>query len=218
MRIHKEGNKLIVVLAIISIAIYYLLRLTETPEMVLYPVVGLLLFLNIFNLSFFRIPTKRVETHDAQKVVAPADGKVVLIEEVQEDEYFQDKRLMVSIFMSPLNVHCNYFPFPGKVDYAKYHKGKYLVAWHPKSSTLNERTSTVLEHANGTKVLIRQIAGALARRISLYSKEGMEVKQNQELGFIKYGSRVDLYFPLGTKINVEIDQITKGRQTVVAEL
>jgi phosphatidylserine decarboxylase len=149
------------------------------------------------------------------EVVAPADGKVVVIEEVEETEYFKDKRLQVSIFMSPINVHVNRYPINGKVQYAKYHPGKYLVAWHPKSSTENERTTVVVEN-DKIAVLFRQIAGALARRIVMYSKENDTAKKGEDFGFIKFGSRVDLFFPIGTKINVELDQVVKGNKTVIA--
>jgi phosphatidylserine decarboxylase len=149
------------------------------------------------------------------EVVAPADGKVVVIEEVEETEYFKDKRLQVSIFMSPINVHVNRYPINGKVRYAKYHPGKYLVAWHPKSSTENERTTVVVEN-DKISVLFRQIAGALARRIVMYSKENDTAVKGEDFGFIKFGSRVDLFFPIGTEINVELEQVVKGNQTVIA--
>jgi phosphatidylserine decarboxylase len=150
-------------------------------------------------------------------VVSPCDGKVVVIEEAVETEYFKDKRIQVSIFMSPLNVHVNLYPFSGIVNYVRYHKGKYLVAWHPKSSTENERSTVVLKGPKA-EVLIRQIAGAVARRIVTYSKEGEQVQQNGELGFIKFGSRVDLYLPLGTKINAKIGDIVQGGVNVIATL
>jgi phosphatidylserine decarboxylase len=155
--------------------------------------------------------------HNETQLICPADGKIVIVEEVEEPEYFQGKRLQVSVFMSPLNVHVNRYPTSGKIKFYKYHPGKYLVAWHPKSSTLNERTTVVLEHANGKEVLVRQIAGAVARRIVCYAKEGETVKQNQELGFIKFGSRVDLFLPLDAKVIVRPEQIVKGGQTVIAE-
>ncbi|MBK8685107.1 MAG: phosphatidylserine decarboxylase family protein [Bacteroidetes bacterium] len=184
---------------------YYLLALTNSRT-------GLV----VLGILVFRIPT-RVQTLDEQLVVSPCDGKVVVIEEAVETEYFKDKRIQVSIFMSPLNVHVNLYPFSGIVNYVRYHKGKYLVAWHPKSSTENERSTVVLK---GTKaeVLIRQIAGAVARRIVTYSKEGEQVHQNGELGFIKFGSRVDLYLPLGTKINAKIGDIVQGGVNVIATL
>jgi phosphatidylserine decarboxylase len=168
-------------------------------------------------LQFFRNP-KIAVTMDEKMVVCPADGKVVVIEEAQETEYLKDKRIQVSIFMSPVNVHVNRNPITGVVKYFKYHPGKYLVAWHPKSSTENERTTVVVETHQGIPVLFRQIAGALARRIVWYVKEGDEVKQSEQFGFIKFGSRVDVYLPLGTKINVNLGETVKGGRTILAEL
>ena len=169
----------------------------------------------IFLVSFFRVP-KRVHTIKENAIVAPADGKVVTIEEVQADEYFNDRRIQVSIFMSPLNVHVNRNPVSGEVMYSKYHKGKYLVAWHPKSSTENERHSVVYRK-DGKEILVKQIAGALAKRIVNYLQAGQVVKQTDEMGFIKFGSRVDLLLPLGTKINVKIGDTPQGGVTVIAE-
>jgi len=167
--------------------------------------------------QFFRIPTRLLTTGEGQ-VIAPADGKIVVIEETQESEYFKDRRRQVSIFMSPLNVHVNRNPVSGIVRYFKYFPGKYLVAWHPKSSTDNERTTVVIQLANGTEVLVRQIAGAVARRIIWYVKEGQSVHQGEEFGFIKFGSRVDIFLPLDAQINVKIGDLTKGGVTVLAEL
>jgi len=171
----------------------------------------------VIILQFFRSPTITIDQDETQ-VLCPADGKVVVIEEADETEYFKDRRLQLSVFMSPINVHINRNPISGMVKYFKYHPGKYLVAWHPKSSTENERTTVVTENSNGVPVLFRQIAGALARRIVWYVKEGDAVEQGEEFGFIKFGSRVDLFLPLGTKINVEIGQVVKGGKTVLAEL
>lgn len=168
-------------------------------------------------LQFFRHPKITVTT-DEKMVICPADGKVVVIEEAQETEYLKDKRIQVSIFMSPINVHVNRNPITGVVKYFKYHPGKYLVAWHPKSSTDNERTTVVVETHQGIPVLFRQIAGALARRIVWYVKEGDEVEQSAQFGFIKFGSRVDVFLPLGTKINVNLGETVKGGRTVLAEL
>jgi phosphatidylserine decarboxylase len=168
-------------------------------------------------LQFFRSPGRSF-TSGNDLVICPADGKVVVIEETEEGEYFKDRRLQVSIFMSPVNVHINRNPISGIVKFFKYHPGKYLAAWNPKSSTENERTTVVVEHENGTLVLFRQIAGALARRIVWYVKEGDVVDQTKEFGFIKFGSRVDLFLPLGTKVNVELNQVVKGGITVLAEL
>ena len=164
---------------------------------------------------FFRNPDRTL-TPDSRKVFAPADGKIVVIEEVEEIEYFHDRRIQVSVFMSPLNVHVNRYPVSGEVTYAKYHPGKYMVAWHPKSSLLNERSTTVIKTPDGQEILVRQIAGAVARRIVTYSKTGEQVIQGTDLGFIKFGSRVDVFFPLDAKINVELEQVVKGNQTVIA--
>jgi len=173
---------------------------------------GLLLFL----ISFFRIPNRKLTLQDTA-VVAPADGKVVVIEEVVDPEYFKDKRLQVSIFMSPANVHVNRNPLSGEVVYNHYHKGKYLVAWHPKSSTDNERHSVVIR--NGSReILVKQIAGALAKRIVNYLQVGQQVSQSAEMGFIKFGSRVDLLLPVDAKINVTLNQYVQGGVTVVATL
>lgn len=169
----------------------------------------------IIVLQFFRNP-KRNTPINADHVIAPVDGKVVVIEEVYEKEYFKDQRLMVSIFMSPINVHVTRYAMSGKVLFSKYHPGKYLVAWHPKSSEENERTTIVLENKSFGAILYRQIAGALARRIVNYAQEGQNVVQGTDAGFIKFGSRVDLYFPIGTKINVELNQAVKGGVDVVA--
>ncbi|HXU26355.1 MAG TPA: phosphatidylserine decarboxylase family protein, partial [Bacteroidia bacterium] len=149
-------------------------------------------------------------------IICPADGKVVVIEEVEEPEFFKGKRLQVSIFMSPTNVHVNRYPISGTVKYAKHHHGKYLVAWHPKSSTENERTTVVVERKDGTQILFRQIAGALARRIVMYSKEGDVATQTEQFGFIKFGSRVDVFLPIGTKVNVQLNEVVKGGITVLA--
>jgi phosphatidylserine decarboxylase len=169
----------------------------------------------IIVLQFFRNP-KRNTTINPDHIIAPVDGKVVVIEEVLEKEYFKDQRLMVSIFMSPINVHVTRYAMSGKVLFSKYHPGKYLVAWHPKASEENERTSIVLENKTFGAILYRQIAGALARRIVNYAQEGQEVVQGTDAGFIKFGSRVDLYLPIGTKIDVELNQVVKGGIDIVA--
>lgn len=178
-------------------------------------VVSLALF--IIVLQFFRNPSRKFTSGD-NLVICPADGKVVVIEETEEGEYFKDRRLQVSIFMSPINVHINRNPISGIVKFFKYHPGKYLAAWNPKSSTENERTTTVVEHANGTPVLFRQIAGALARRIVWYVKAGDQVVQGEQFGFIKFGSRVDIFLPLGTDVKLVLGQVVKGGITVLAEL
>jgi len=170
----------------------------------------------LFLISFFRIPNRTLTINDGQ-VIAPADGKVVVIEETVDEEYFKVKRLQVSIFMSPANVHVNRNPISGEVVYNQYHKGKYLVAWHPKSSTENERHSIVIKKGT-TEILVKQIAGALAKRIENYLQVGQQVKQTEEMGFIKFGSRVDMLLPVGTKINVQLNQVVQGGVTVIATL
>jgi len=168
----------------------------------------------LFMISFFRIP-KRILTSREDAVVAPADGKLVAIEEIQADEYFTDRRIQVSIFMSPMNVHVNRNPIAGEVGYSQYHKGKYLMAWHPKSSTENER-HTVVYRKNGKEILVKQIAGALAKRISNYLQIGQKAEQSAEMGFIKFGSRVDVLLPLDTKLQVKIGDTVKGGVTIIA--
>ena len=177
----------------------------------------LLCFLLLLIIQFFRVPN-RVIAGANNDVVCPADGKVVVIEEVFEPEFLQQKCIQISIFMSPLNVHANYIPIKGKVQYTQYHEGKYLVAWHPKSSTENERSTIVIETENGKQILVRQIAGAMAHRICFYATEGLEYNKGDEFGFIKFGSRVDIFLPLDTKIKVEIGQIVKNRQDILATL
>ncbi len=180
---------------------------------------GLSIFFFLFIAYFFRLPKYVPQVKNNNLILAPADGKVVAIEEVEEPEYFNDKRLQVSIFMSPTNVHVNRNPIGGKVVYSKYHPGNYLVAWHPKSSTLNERFTTVIQDdAEEMEILVRQIAGKLARKIENYVEEGKQVLQGDELGFIKFGSRVDLFLPLGSKVAVQLKDKVKGGKTVLAEL
>lgn len=214
---HKEGfaiirNTLLSLIAINAVLWYFSDGCTWPVK-----IIGSasIIFL-ILILQFFRNP-KRNTVLNANHIIAPADGKVVVIEEVEEHEYFNDKRLQVSIFMSPINVHVNRYPITGEVKYAKYHPGKFLVAWHPKSSTENERTTVVVENNTVGPVLFRQVAGALAKRIVMYSKKGDAATQGADMGFIKFGSRIDLYLPLNTKINVELDQVVRGGETVIAE-
>lgn len=178
--------------------------------------ISVLLFLLV--LQFFRNPVRLIPDCDNELVYAPADGKVVVIEETDEQEYFHDRRLQVSIFMSPVNVHVNRSPVSGLVKYFRYHPGKYLVAWHPKSSSENERTTTVIATPRNTEILMRQIAGALARRIKNYLTEGDRVEQGVDIGFIKFGSRVDLFLPIGTELEVSLGDKVKGNKTVVARL
>jgi phosphatidylserine decarboxylase len=217
MRIHKEGFQTILISLVVVAVINLLTLFLVAPR---YPVVGWLVLIGtvgllIFILSFFRIP-KRSHAEGQELIVAPCDGTVVVMEEVQPDEYFQDKRLQLSIFMSPLNVHVNRNPVSGEVLYSQYHPGKYLVAWHPKSSTDNERHSVVYR-SHGKEVLVKQIAGALAKRIVNYLKPGDQVVQGEEMGFIKFGSRVDLLLPLDTQIDVKINQKVKGGVTVLGK-
>lgn len=216
MKFHKEGIPSLVI-TILVVAIINFLTHFFAPCNTIILWLGYLLsaFLLITILQFFRNPGRSIVMND-NHIIAPADGKVVVIEEVTETEYFKDKRLQISIFMSPINVHVNRYPISGMVKYSKYHPGLFLVAWHPKSSTDNERTTIVVEHANGQSVLFRQIAGALARRIVNYAKEGDMARQGDEFGFIKFGSRVDILLPLSVKVQVQLDQKVKGRQSVIA--
>jgi phosphatidylserine decarboxylase len=203
-----------IVLVAINVAVY-LSTGGEGLALTISAIASVIVFMLI--LQFFRSPVRPVSDNDIQ-VVAPADGKIVVIENTRENEYLKDKRIQISIFMSPVNVHVNRMPVRGAVEYFKYHPGKYLVAWHPKSSTENERTTMVVRTTNGQKLLIRQIAGAVARRIKSYVKEGSQLRQGEEFGFIKFGSRVDVFLPLDAKINVEVGQKTKGGVTVLADL
>jgi phosphatidylserine decarboxylase len=216
--IHKEGRTLLFVLLIVIVAIIYGFDYFLPGQNIIRNIVtGVGLFFFLIVLQFFRNPS-RTTIKNPKHIIAPADGKVVVIEETEEGEYFKVKRKQVSIFMSPFNVHVNRMPAAGSISYFKYHPGKYLVAWHPKSSTENERTTVVVKTQSGTEVLFRQIAGALARRIRWYVKEGDKLDQGQEFGFIKFGSRVDIFLPLDAKINVKIDEVTTGGETVIAEL
>ncbi|TJZ59757.1 phosphatidylserine decarboxylase family protein [Sphingobacterium olei] len=215
MKFHKEGYTslaitILFIFIINAIADYY--DASTLVKWVLY-IFSAFLFITI--VQFFRSPRKNISVDD-HIILCPADGKVVVIEETEETEYFNDKRIQVSIFMSPVNVHVNRNPISGIVSYFKYHPGKFLVAWHPKSSTDNERTTVVVKHQNNTEVLFRQIAGALARRIVWYVKEGDTVTQGNEFGFIKFGSRVDIFLPLGTQIDVNINDKVIGGKTTIA--
>ncbi|NVK86019.1 MAG: phosphatidylserine decarboxylase family protein [Cytophagia bacterium] len=218
MKIHKEGRGLLTILFFILIAIHAgLFILAPFGDVLTGIISGVSLFIFLFFLQFFRNPARKIELNDKQ-ILAPCDGKVVVIETTPEDEYFKGKdRIQVSIFMSPLNVHVNRNPVTGLIKYFKYHPGKYLVAWHPKSSTENERTTVVYQIHKNVEILIRQIAGAAARRIKWYINEGDSVIQGREFGFIKFGSRVDLFLPLDAEIKVTNGQITKGGLTVIAE-
>ncbi len=218
MTLHREGKSLLISSLLIVLVINGLIAYFF-PEQV-YLREAVVIFTSLFFLiilQFFRVPKRHTEINP-KHIIAPADGKVVVIEEVEEPEYFKGKRKQVSIFMSPINVHVNFNPISGIVTYFKYHPGKYLVAWHPKSSTENERTTCVVKHENGTEVLFRQIAGALAKRICWYVKEGDQVIQGQEFGFIKFGSRIDIYLPLDAEICVNIGDKPVGSETVIAKL
>lgn len=217
MTIHKEGYKSILIsailFAVINLASFYFIsfHLDWLSWLIFILTLALLLFI----ISFFRIPRRQLMLGN-NLVVAPADGKVVVIEEVYDEEYFKDKRLQVSIFMSPANVHQNRNPVSGEVVYNQYHKGKYLVAWHPKSSTENERHSVVIRNSKGDEILVKQIAGALAKRIVNYLSVGQKVEQCTEMGFIKFGSRVDVLLPLNAKVSVKLNEVVKGGVTVLA--
>jgi phosphatidylserine decarboxylase len=220
MKLHREGYLIMAIafllLSGVHVGSYFLYQslgwiwlyalLTVAELVMMYLVV-----------QFFRVPNI-TPVFGENEILCPADGKVVVIEETEENEYFKDRRIQVSIFMSPLNVHANFNPISGIIKYVKYHKGLFLVAWHPKSSTDNERSTVVTQHASGKEVLFRQIAGAVARRICYYVEEGQQVTTGSEYGFIKFGSRIDLFLPLGTTINVKIGDVVKGRITKIGEL
>ena len=215
LHFHKEGAKIVLVSCFITVAIVILAdQFIVTLELKKIIQIAALLLL-IVILQFFRNPNRSVPVND-EVVIAPVDGKVVVIEEVFENEYFKDKRIQVSIFMSPINVHVTRYAVSGKINFSKYHPGKFLVAWHPKASEENERTTVVIENKTFGEILYRQIAGALARRIVNYAKQGMEVQQGADAGFIKFGSRVDLFFPLGTTINVKLNDKAVGNKTIIA--
>ena len=218
MTIHKEGFKTIAIATLIfgaiNLALFWFF--SAAYLWVCIAVFFILLFLLLFVVSFFRIPN-RVQTLNEQHILSPCDGKVVVIEETTDPEYFNEKRLQVSIFMSPANVHVNLNPISGEVVYNQYHKGKYLVAWNPKSSTENERHSVVIKKGN-VEILVKQIAGAVARRIVNYMQVGQKAVQGSQLGFIKFGSRVDLLLPIGTKINVNLNENVQAGVSVIATL
>jgi len=216
MTLHREGRGTILTVTLLVAFINGLVFITVTSSWISFLVAAVSLLFWIFILSFFRIPSRKLTIQD-NVIIAPADGEVVVIEEVQADEYFLDRRIQVSIFMSPLNVHVNRNPVSGEVVYSQYHPGKYLVAWHPKSSTENERHSVVYR-TQGKEILVKQIAGALAKRIVNYLQPGQTVKQTEEMGFIKFGSRVDLLLPLDAKIQVQMGDKPKGGVTVIATL
>ena len=217
MHFHKEGKNIMLGFAI---AVFGLIVLTENFISITWLAHSISFILLVFLyliIQFFRVPHRTINAKEGT-VLCPADGKVVVIEEVDEPEFLKTKCIQISVFMSPLNVHVNWFPVNGKVLYEKYHPGKYLVAWHPKSSTENERTTTVVETPTGKQILFRQVAGALAKRIVNYAKVGNSAEQGKEFGFIKFGSRIDLYLPLDANIQVKIGDKVKGQITTIAEL
>ena len=219
MTIHKEGYPTIIItvftLTVINILVNYFV--SSDYQLIHLFVFILSIFLFIIVLQFFRSPTRKIILNE-KSIISPADGKIVVIEQTEEAEVLNEKRIQISIFMSPVNVHVNRYPISGEIILSKYHPGKYLVAWHPKSSTENERTTVIIQTNSRVKILLRQIAGALARRIVCYPMEGWKVRQGDEMGFIKFGSRVDLFLPLNSKINVSLNQKVKGGETVIAEL
>jgi phosphatidylserine decarboxylase len=216
MKIHKEGYTSLFFTFLFVVGLGVLLNVIWNETTPVHYAVYVVLFLIFFTvLQFFRSPNRKLTIGD-DLVISPADGKVVVIEKTTEHEFFEDERLQISVFMSPVNVHVNRYPISGIVNYFRYHPGKYLVAWHPKSSTENERTTVVVEHPRYGNVLIRQIAGALARRIVCYSKEGESAAQGAEMGFIKFGSRVDLFLPVNANVKIKIGDVVKGGQSVLA--
>ncbi|MFN3918464.1 MAG: phosphatidylserine decarboxylase family protein [Flavobacteriales bacterium] len=217
MKLHREGNTIMLTATLLlAIAITGIWFLTGEANILFILSVSTLLVLWGLVIQFFRVP-HRTANAAGYEVVCPADGKIVVIEKVFEPEFLNEECIQVSIFMSPLNVHANWYPISGKITYYKYHKGKYLVAWHPKSSTENERTTIVIDNGK-SRLLVRQIAGAVARRIVCYSKEGDNINQGSELGFIKFGSRVDVFLPVNANIKVQLEQKVKGLETILAEL
>jgi phosphatidylserine decarboxylase len=218
MSIHREGYKILAFGFLLLLTLNIIVEIFWS-DLILFKWSFLIfsLLFYVFILFFFRLPARTLEpVHDL--IYSPADGKVVVIEETEEMEYFKDSRLQVSIFMSPFNMHSNRYPVSGKVKYVSYNPGKNVVAWHPKSSEFNERSSIVIETHDGVEILVRQIAGAVARRIVTYSKEGQEVRQGDELGFIKFGSRVDLFLPLGTEIEIPILQHVRANKSIIARI
>jgi phosphatidylserine decarboxylase len=217
MTIHKEGYKIIATALVILIALNLIFVWAFAALPLLYSILGIAsLIFFILVVSFFRIPKRTVTIND-NHILAPSDGKVVVIEEVEETEFLKEKCTQISIFMSPLNVHCQWFPVNGEVSYTKYHTGSYLVAWHPKSSTENERNTIAVKATNGQSIVFRQIAGAVARRIVCFTKAGETAKQDKQAGFIKFGSRIDVFIPLSANIKVNLEEKVQGNQTILAE-
>lgn len=216
MRIHKEGYKIILITFFILIVLSMLVAwLIPYPYLRYFLYFGFFIHL-LWTMRFFRYPQRKVNM-GIDHILSTADGKVVAIEETYEEEYFKENRLLISVFMSPFNVHINWYPFNGVIKYVKYHEGKYLVAYHPKSSELNERNSIVVEKEPGKNILIRQIAGIMARRIISYANEGEVIEQGEEFGIIRFGSRVDFYLPLNVDVKVKLNEKVTAQQTVIAE-
>ena len=215
--IHREGRRMLLITYLILIATNAV-TFCYTAHWLFAITLLLSVLIIVFMTYFFRNPMRVIEVDDPNYLIAPADGRVVVIEPVMETEYFHEERLQVSIFMSPFNVHANWYPIEGKVLVSSHQKGRHKGAWLPKSSTENERSLVVLQHANSTQIAVRQIAGAMARRIVTYAKPGMEVKRNQHMGFIKLGSRVDMYLPLNTEMDVEVGDLVHGNETIMGRL
>jgi phosphatidylserine decarboxylase len=221
IRLHHEGTSTLIlgfiVYAILNALVYYWAG--SCCPVVSYVFFGITTIIYLVVVNFFRCPIRHYEEPDTEGlIIAPADGKIVVIEEVEENEYFHDRRLMVSIFMSLFNVHANWVPCDGKVKLVRHHDGRFKAAWLPKASTENERSTVVIESSTGQEILVRQVAGAMARRIVTYLQEGEECEIDEHMGFIKFGSRVDIYLPIGTKVNVELGQRTTGNETIIARL
>jgi phosphatidylserine decarboxylase len=212
---HKEGKQSILIAFILTVVLMSAIWLVSIPEWLQISLSIISIGLLFIILQFFRNP-KRITNQSDSSIVSPVDGKVVVIEKVTDNEYFNGERLMISVFMSPINVHVTRYPISGKITYSKYHPGKYLVAWHPKSSEENERTTVVINHKNEKQVMYRQIAGALARRIMNYAQESEVIMQGNDSGFIKFGSRVDVYLPVDTNVCVTLNEKVKGGETVLA--
>lgn len=221
IRLHHEGTSTLILgfigYAILNALVYYWAG--SCCPVVSYVFFGITTIIYLVVVNFFRCPIRHYEEPDTEGlIIAPADGKIVVIEEVEENEYFHDRRLMVSIFMSLFNVHANWVPCDGKVKLVRHHDGRFKAAWLPKASTENERSTVVIESSTGQEILVRQVAGAMARRIVTYLQEGEECEIDEHMGFIKFGSRVDIYLPIGTKVNVELGQRTTGNETIIARL
>ena len=216
MRIHREGKNILIFLFIFLLLLNWsIIHFINPSEALVWIMIGGSAILFLFVLQFFRNPDILV-TENVQHILAPADGRVVVVEKTKEHEYLKDERIQISIFMSPVNVHVNRSPMKGVIRYFRYHPGKYLVAWHPKSSTANERTTMVLENAEGLAIVVRQIAGIMARRIRYYIKEGDKLEQGQEYGFIRFGSRLDVFLPTAAKVNVKPGDIARAGKTILA--